>query len=103
MVDGVCAVSGPKFFDHRGRGFALEGGMGSVRLRDTKARVWIWVFNKRKQRLFSHSIRLDLHTAREFHVELGHAIKAAEDQLISWDTNFPSEAQLAVREWEDRS
>jgi hypothetical protein len=93
----------PRFFDHKGRGYALEGGLGAVRVRDTNARVWIWTFNKRKQRLFSNSIRLDLHTAREFHAELGKVIEEAAQQEAQWSSSVPTEMQQAVREWEDRS
>lgn len=76
--------SAPRFPDHRGRWYTLEGGVGAVMSHGTRARVWIWTWNKRGQRLFSNSIRLDLPTARLFAAELNAAIADAEIAEVDW-------------------
>lgn len=77
-------MSAPRFYDHNGRHYTLEGGVGAVMMDGTRARVWIWAWNKRGQRLFSNSIRLDLHTAREFRADLDRAIVEAEIAEQQW-------------------
>lgn len=71
----------PTFRDHRGHRYSLEGGIGSVLVNRTRARVWIWAYSRKGRTLPTHSIRLDLGTARLFHNALGQAITDAEDAV----------------------
>lgn len=71
----------PTFRDHRGHRYSLEGGIGTTLVNRTRARVWIWAYNRKGRTLPTHSIRLDLGTARRFHNALGQAIHDAEQAI----------------------
>ena len=87
----------PQLVDHQGRSYILEGGIGTI-VGGSRARVWIWAFSKRRERLCSRSIRLDLHTARLFHAELGRAIAAAELGEARWNAEFPQYSAASLPE-----
>lgn len=78
-VDGA----GQEFFlDQNLKQYRLEGGVGHMTVNGTKARVWIKAANRSGHDTISRWIRLDLHTAREFHKAFDQALRQAEKELV---------------------
>lgn len=74
-----------RFLDHHGRGYTVEGDLGRTVVRGTRTRIWIKAFNRHGQTTLTRWIRFDLHTAREFHEALGHAINEAVASEVLFD------------------
>lgn len=72
------------FLDYHGRQYTVEGGVGGITCRGTPARVWIEAYNIDGHSTPTRSIRLDLHTVKEFRARLDLAIAEAEVAEVQW-------------------